>query len=251
VSDWHSQWLTAIRAMTAAPEDAAKYLDRRLRFTTEVARALSHDDSGRDSLVYGVWLERHQSPVYIGQTTEGRRRLWDLPIGESHHLANSFPPEVWDRVAVVYWVKLLDARPELFAEVAAALKPLVGDNPTEVNQSIGLGLEFLLQHTIQPLFNRRKKRRDGTWRTVEWQNSESLGARTSPHLASLFTEVFGVWQHLAAVVPAGADVAVTLTAGRVVFPGRIRELCQGEKSNGAESTHGSSGLQTRAQSTSG
>lgn len=251
VSDWQSQWLAAIRALTATPEDAAEYLDRRLRFTTEVARALSHDDRARDSLVYGVWLERHKSPVYIGQTTEGRRRLWDLPIGESHHLANSFPAEIWGRVAVVYWGQLLAARSDLFAEVTAALKPVVGDDPMQVNQSIGLGLEFLLQHNTQPLFNRRKKRRDGTWRTVEWHNSESVGARTSPHLASLFNEVFGVWQQLAAVVPAGADIAITFSTGRVVFPGRIRELCQGGKSNGAESTHGFRGLQTRAPSTPG
>lgn len=225
MTDWQSQWLDAIRAMTAAPKDAANYLDRRLRFTTEVATALSHDDPARDSLVYGVWLERHESPVYIGQTTEGRRRLWDLPIGESHHLANSFPPEIWDRVAVVYWGQLLDARPELFSAVAAALKSLVGDDPTQVKQAVGLGLEFLLQQKTRPLFNSRKKRRDGSWRAVEWENAESLGARTAPHLASLFTEVFAVWQQLAAIVPGGGDVAVALTGGLAVFPGRIRLLC--------------------------
>lgn len=61
MSDWQSQWLAAIRALTATPEDAAEYLDRRLRFTTEVARALSHDDRARDSLVLDVLAgdERH------------------------------------------------------------------------------------------------------------------------------------------------------------------------------------------------
>ena len=225
MTDWQTQWLAAIRAMTATREEAATYLDRRLRFTTDVARALSLDVPGLDSLVYGVWLEGHESPVYIGQTTAGRRRLWDLPIGESHHLANSFPPEIWDRVAVVYWGQLLNARPELFAEIAAALKPLAGDDSAQLNHSVGLGLEFLLQHEVQPLFNSRRKLRDATWRTVEWQNSESLGARTAPHLTSLFAEVIRVWQQLAAVVPEDADIAVALSGGRVVFPTKIRALC--------------------------
>jgi hypothetical protein len=228
MSNWQLQWLEAIRAMTAAPEDAAKYLDRRLRFTTEVARALSHDDPARDSLVYGVWLEKHESPIYIGQTTEGRRRLWDLPIGESHHLANSFPPEIWDRVAVVYWGQLLDARPLLVADIEAALKSLVGDDPTHIREAVSLGLEFLLQQETRPLFNRRKKRRDGGWRTVKWENSQSIGARASQHLASLFADVFGVWQQLATIEPEGGDIAVGFTHGRAVFPGRVRRLWQGE-----------------------
>ena len=134
MNHWQSQWLQAIRAMTATPDDAACYLDRRLRFTTEVARALSHDDPALDSLVYGVWLERHQSPIYVGQTIEGRRRLWDLPIGESHHLANSFPSETWDRVVVVYWEQMLAASTELSDCISAALKTLVGDDPKHVKQ---------------------------------------------------------------------------------------------------------------------
>jgi hypothetical protein len=63
VDAWHSQWLSAIRAMTATTDDAVSFLDRRLRFTTAVARRLSHDDPQLDSLVYGVWLQGHASPV--------------------------------------------------------------------------------------------------------------------------------------------------------------------------------------------
>ncbi len=52
--------------MTATAEDAARFPDRRLEFTTVVARVLAHGDSQLDSLVYGVWLEGYAQPIYIG-----------------------------------------------------------------------------------------------------------------------------------------------------------------------------------------
>lgn len=216
VEGWQGQWFAAIRALTATPVDAAAYLDRRLRFTTAVASALSHTAPELDPLLYGVWLEGHPGPIYIGQTLEGRRRLWDLPIGESHHLANSFPPEIWSRVVVVYWGYLLDRRPELAQRLAADLLPLALREPTK--PVIGLGLEYLLQRRYQPLFNCRKKRRDGGWREVVWEASGSVGARAAPHLSQLLDVVVTVWEALAAT-PASKDVTFELPGGRVVFPG--------------------------------
>lgn len=153
MNSWRDQWLAAIRAMTATPEAAAEFLNRRLRFTTAIARTLSHNDPTCDRLVYGVWPEGHESPVYIGQTTVGRRRLWDLPIGESHHLANSFPTEIWAKVVVVYWGRVLDARPDLSERADLAVKTLTGTANSDA--FVGLGLEYLLQRRAMPLFNRR------------------------------------------------------------------------------------------------
>lgn len=201
-----SQWLEAIRRMTATPQEAAAYLDRRLSFTTAVAELLSHTDPILDRLVYGVWLEGHDDPIYIGQTTEGRRRLWDLPIGESHHLANSFPPEIWSRVVVVYWGKILAEKPELLT--------------TSLDSAMGLGLEFLLQSRIQPLFNRRKKRRDGAWREVRWIDSNSLGAKTAPSLGPLLEELMLVWKALA-TISCSDQAKVEQPFGRVVFPSML------------------------------
>jgi hypothetical protein len=215
------QWLAAIRALTATTDEARRYLDRRLQFTTEVARALSHDDAALDSLAYGVTLEGHASPVYIGQTTEGRRRLWDLPIGESHHLANSFPPETWERVVVVYWGQLLERTPELASSLAAAIRPKLEAETGDERQAIGLGLEYRLQCEFRPLFNRRKKKRDGSWRDVDWQNSASLGARVGPLLGELYSSVIEVWRQLTTLSPEGP--VGNVPGGRVVFPIRIRE----------------------------
>jgi hypothetical protein len=168
--------------------------------------------------VYGVWLERHVQPVYIGQTLEGRRRLWDLPIGESHHLANSFPPEIWSRVVVVYWDVLLQQCPHLTERI---ISMLLSDGISDKSYAaIGLGLEFLLQRQFQPLFNRRKKRRDGSWRVVDWESSESLGALAAQHLGEFFPQVAHVWGTLAALPP-GPDGVASLPGGRVVFPGSV------------------------------
>ena len=155
VGEMQAQWLAAIRKLTATPNDAARYLDGRLRFTTAVANALAPKDVRLDPLVYGVWLDGHDLPIYIGQTLEGRRRLWDLPIGESHHLANSFPPEIWSRVVAVYWGQMLSKRPALAAAISTTLNPIV--EGTDSRQVIGLGLEYLLQRRYQPLFQLSKK----------------------------------------------------------------------------------------------
>lgn len=220
---WQAQWLVAIRALTATPDDAARYLDHRLRFTTAVARTLGHETPELDELVYGVWLEGHTAPIYIGQTLEGRRRLWDLPIGESHHLANSFPPEIWSRVVVVYWSRVLTSQPELSQKVSAALVPVVGRE--EPRSAIGLGLEYLLQRRYQPLFNRRKKRRDGGWREVAWETSGSVGARAAPYLGELFDATVSVWEELAAV-PCSMTAVTELPGGRVVFPAALAVECR-------------------------
>lgn len=214
MSDSQTQWLEAIRGMTATPQSAAAYLDRRLLFTTAVAGLLSHSDPACDQLLYGVWLDGHSDPIYIGQTTDGRRRLWDLPIGESHHLGNSFPPEIWSRVVVVYWGRILTANHELVTTSEAS------------RADIGLGLEFLLQKQIQPLFNRRKKRRDGAWRDVSWNNSGSIGAKVAPSLMELFDEVMLAWKELSSAVP-NDEAKIEQVTGRVVFPSRLfRQISQ-------------------------
>jgi hypothetical protein len=223
MDEFYLEWVGALRAMTSSAESAARFLDLRLRFTTEVANCLVHDDPRMDALLYGVWVHSHSAPTYIGQTTEGRRRLWDLPIGESHHLSNSFPPEIWDRVVVVYWGTLLESHPEIAEPVRVALHALVGEN-IDPRPAIGLGLEFLLQHRYQPLFNRRKKKRDGGWRDVDWTRSGSLGAKAAPFLDELFKIVAAVWDQLAQVQSLTTKMVVLVPGGRVVFPGSASAL---------------------------
>ena len=100
-------------------------------------------------MLYGVCLDSHTEPIYIGQTMDARRRLWDLPIGESHHLANTYPPEIWSRIIVVRWRDILREDPSLETTLFAELHDL-GLGAAEHTQAIGLILEHRLQHHFRP-----------------------------------------------------------------------------------------------------
>ena len=216
------RWLGALLSMTSSAEETGRYLDARHRFATAVASALLHRDPRCDPLVYGVWLVGHGEPVYVGQTTGGARRLWDLPIGESHHLANSFPPEIWERVVVVYWKNVLEATPRLEKRLLGRIQPLFESQDDSPSRAIGLGLEYLIQQRTQPLFNGRKRKRDGNWRSVNWMSSASLGAHVAPYLAELFEPVWKEWSRLAEIPgPTEEGISATTEHGRVVFPQRL------------------------------
>lgn len=60
------------------------------RLGEELAGATAELSPVTGPAVYGIWLK--WGLLYIGQTTEAARRLRDLPVGESHHLANTFLP---------------------------------------------------------------------------------------------------------------------------------------------------------------
>ena len=220
MNDSRRQWLEAIRSMTATPSDAESYLDWRLQFTTSIAHKLTEGCGKHDALLYGVWLEEHLDPIYIGQSTEGRRRLWDLPIGESHHLANSFPPEIWARVVVVCWEELFAKMPAITrGKIEDAVRSELAATSSNVKGAIGLGLEYLMQRAVRPLFNRRKKLRNGSWRDVDWDSSSSVGAKVAPCIQPLFASVLSKWEELAQFSPS-TDVT-EVVGGRVAFPSKI------------------------------
>ncbi len=126
--------------------------------------------------VYGIWLR--WGLLYVGQTTDVARRLRDLPIGESHHLANTFPPETWDRVVVISWPQLPEA-----ADLLGSLD----------SKTIGLALEHHLQLATKPLANGARRKADGGWRAVDRQGSTSLGARTVHAIGDLADQVLRMW----------------------------------------------------------
>lgn len=208
-----ASWRQSLLALTNSAESAEEFLDQRLLFTTAVAWALTKGEIG-SALLYGVWLQGHDAPIYIGQTLEGKRRLWDLPIGESHHLSNSFPPEIWSRVVVVDWMSLLSNDFKSSPEEMLATQR---DQFPHAAMAVGLALEHLLQKRFRPLFNQRKKKRDGRWRMVDWNSSKSIAARASVHVVKLFERVLLHWEQLASV-PAEDTGCTVVDHGRVVFP---------------------------------
>ncbi|MEV4757282.1 hypothetical protein AB0J86_19500 [Micromonospora sp. NPDC049559] len=149
-------------------------------------------------MLYGVWLR--WGLLYVGQTMEAERRLRDLPIGESHHLATTFPPEIWHRVVVVAWPRLPEAQ------------LLAADATPEL---VGLALEHTLQLRLNPLANSEKRTPDGNWRAVVWEARRSRGARYASQLGGLVEAVHQVWDEAASQ----ALTANTASAvHRVVFP---------------------------------
>ncbi len=154
------------------------------------------------SVLYGVWLEC--GLIYVGQTGEAQRRLRDLPIGESHHLANTFPPEIWSRVAVVEWTQLTGAD----TAMEALAEPL-----------IGLALEHRLQAALLPLANTARRTAGGDWRKVDWNASRSRGAKAAMEIDELYSAVWKAWQVMEGWLP-GTDKSLPL-ACHVVFPGDL------------------------------
>ena len=105
------KWRSALLDLTSSQDRSVAWRRHRYRYAHRLGAALAgvKDPRGpvQGPVVYGVWLQ--SGLLYVGQTSEARRRLRDLPVGESHHLANSFPPEIWHRVAVISWPLLPEA----------------------------------------------------------------------------------------------------------------------------------------------
>lgn len=172
------RWFDALRLLTATRQTAQKFRESRYQYAHAVAEQLSANGRSDGHVVYGVQMP--WGPLYVGQTKEGRRRLRDLVIGESHHLANTFPPEIWQTVVVIRW-------PDL-----AAAEPAVAQQGPDAT---GLALEHLMQERLQPLFNGHKRTRTGGWRDTNYSTSRSHAAELArmPVMSGLADAVVALW----------------------------------------------------------
>ena len=195
-------WLANLRELTDSSDSAWRWRERRYQFAHRLGDALVGAAEGRPPItgaaLYGVWLR--WGLLYVGQTAEAERRLRDLAIGESHHLANTFPPEVWDRVVIVAWPQLTEAD---------ALTERLGA------KTVGLALEHHLQSRAAPLANAARRTSQGGWRSVDRARSTSIGARAAAEVQPLFDAVEALWDTAAA----SEDGAALPVAIRCVRPG--------------------------------
>ncbi|RAG81749.1 hypothetical protein DN069_31215 [Streptacidiphilus pinicola] len=213
----YEQWRTALGSLTSGVAELTEWQDRRFRFAHNIGALLTSDAPGEapevvGPVIYGVHL--HGSGlVYVGQTQEAERRLRDLPVGESHHLANTVPPELWERVVVVRWPSLLERLGSEEQRAAEALGSVI----------CGLALEHRLQVRTRPPLNGRRRTRDGQWRPRRMHESHSRGAVHSAALPSLDALVWSAWNELSRLPPPSNDSARTCSdVGRVVFPSVLR-----------------------------
>ncbi|AEV74324.1 hypothetical protein MycrhN_3808 [Mycolicibacterium rhodesiae NBB3] len=198
------QWLRGLNALTASADAARQWRERRYEFAYRLGEKLVGQTATHPavvgSAVYGIWLR--WGLLYVGQTNEASRRLRDLPVGESHHLANTFPPEIWDRVVVIDWPSLTEAE--------AALAQL--DQAT-----IGLAIEHRLQVRVQPLANASRRTKGGGWRDIDRNKSRSRGARAAEAIGELAHEVDRLW-----------DIAAVREPGSEPLPAAVRSVRPGD-----------------------
>lgn len=178
-------WLGSLNALTNSAEAARDWRKRRYavahRLGEELAGQTLTHPAVAGPAVYGIWLP--WGLLYVGQTREASRRLRDLPVGESHHLANTFPSEIWDRVVVIDWPALPEAQ-----TVMTQLDPT----------AIGLALEHRLRVGLQPLANSSRRTKGGGWRTVDRATSRSRGAQAEGAVGALAEIVDQLWDVAAA-----------------------------------------------------
>jgi hypothetical protein len=214
--DAFERWRNALLDLLHDPVSIMSWQDRRYRFAYEVGQLLVGPASAGDAplsgpALYGVWVSG-SGLLYIGQTSDARRRLQDLPVGESHHLATTVPPETWERVIVVQWPSLLASLPPGEIRVADRLGL----------RACGLAMEHLLQVTYRPVMTARRRGAAGDWTARNLDSSRSLGAVSSTELPELFRLVHALWERLAETPePGSGQPASYLDGGRVVFPASL------------------------------
>ena len=169
------RWRNALADALDSPDSVEEWQNRRYAFAHQVAQLLVGAPPGgapvTDHVVYGVYVEGG-GLLYVGQTSDAKRRLRDLPVGESHHLATTVPPETWERVIVVQWPSLLARIPARAASTARQLGP----------STCGLAIEHLLQATYRPALNTRRRSTAGDWIARNIESSRSRGAVASSQL---------------------------------------------------------------------
>ena len=86
---------------------------------------------------------RLSRPIYPRTTSGGRRRLWNLPVGESHHLSSTYPPESRERIQVLHCRQVLTLEGYDLGSLEEQVSEYFPARPAEVIKLIGPGIEFL------------------------------------------------------------------------------------------------------------
>ncbi|MFT5195011.1 MAG: hypothetical protein ACI85U_002026 [Candidatus Promineifilaceae bacterium] len=218
---WH-----LLKEETHESQDAFKYFQIRASFANSVSQEIRNlAKLARDEnipAIYAVWLNKQSNPIYIGQTQDSKRRLWDLAIGESHHLANMFPPETWGKVCIFRWKDFLENHQLAFESIKG--KSMNFDNSEkEILKQIGLSIELSFQIEMQPLFNKYKRLKDGSLKAIDFSSSGSSGSKLLSQIDYEFDGLKKYWYELTSENLTGAKSSISLEYGAVVYPQNLMD----------------------------
>ncbi|MYT51368.1 hypothetical protein GTW50_12735 [Streptomyces sp. SID7815] len=207
--DAYRDWRTSLTTLLADPARLARWQERRYQFAHRVGTLLTEAHGGSPvvtgPVLYGV-LAAGAGLCYVGQTQEAERRLRDLPVGESHHLANTVPPELWERVVVIRWPLLLPEAPASEQLLVEEMGPTV----------CGLALEHALQVATAPPLNSRRRRTSGDWQPRNLAQSRSRGAIHAQSVPGLAQLALAAWAALSKMEIPAHSTFVDTGAGRAV-----------------------------------
>ncbi|WP_404195474.1 hypothetical protein [Streptomyces tauricus] len=210
-------WRSSLTTLLADAAQLERWQERRYPFAHQVGALLTEaygeSPAVTGPVLYGVFATG-AGLCYVGQTQEAERRLRDLPVGESHHLANTVPPEVWERVVVIRW-------PLLVAGVSRSEQSQVEEMGSVI---CGLALEHALQVVTTPPLNSRRRRISGDWQPRNLSQSRSRGALHSQRIPALSQLALAAWTALSQAAIAKQSAVIVSGAGRVVFPSALHEL---------------------------
>ncbi|WP_307668144.1 hypothetical protein [Streptomyces sp. V2I9] len=214
--DAYRGWRASLTTLLADPPRLARWQERRFQFAHRVGALLTeaHGDSPAVTgcALYGVFAAG-AGLCYVGQTQEAGRRLRDLPVGESHHLANTVPPELWERVVVIRWPLLLPEAPSKEYALAEEMGPIV----------CGLALEHALQLATVPPLNSRRRRTSGDWQPRNLAQSRSRGAIHAQSVPGLIHLTLAAWTALSQVELRENSAVLDTGIGRVVSPTTLHQ----------------------------
>jgi hypothetical protein len=210
-------WRSSLTVLLADASQLERWQERRYRFAHQVGALLTEacgeTPAVTGPVLYGVFATG-AGLCYVGQTQEAERRLRDLPVGESHHLANTVPPEVWEKVVVIHW-------PLLLTGISRSEQSQVEEMGSVI---CGLALEHALQVVTNPPLNSRRRRTSGDWQPRNLSQSRSRGALYSQRIPALSQLTLAAWTTLSQAAIAKHSTVITSGAGRVVFPSALHEL---------------------------
>ena len=145
-----------------------------------------------------------------------------MPVGESHHLSNTYPPEIWERIQVLHWRQVLKLEGYDLTVLEAQVAEHFSTKPVDALKLIGMAIEFLFQNEAMPELNVRSKLRSGGFREVGIGTSASRQAIIARRwMGSLFPILLDHWMRLEAGADAHSGPAMHTLTGSVIFPSRI------------------------------